>query len=360
MNDTVMTDFKPLFKDLSFTDKPMVIAGPCSAESESQTLETAAALHELGVPIFRAGIWKPRTKPGGFEGVGTKGLKWLQAVKTRYGMKVATEVATPRHIEQALAHEVDLLWIGARTVTNPFAMQAIANALQGVDIPVLVKNPVMPDVNLWIGGLERLYRSGIERLGAIHRGFMSSEKSHYRNEPHWHIPIELRRELPGLPIICDPSHIGGRRDLIEALCQEALALRMDGLIIETHINPECALSDAQQQITPSELGKLLNQLEIGNLNESDATLHGLRIQIDAIDQHILEALARRMSLSKEIGEYKQKQKLTILQPERYRELLDERCENGEALGLNKKLVKALFEAIHEESVRLQLEQLKHK
>lgn len=353
-----MTHFKPLFDTLSLNDEPIIIAGPCSAESEAQVVNTALALHDMGIEIYRAGIWKPRTKPGGFEGVGSKGLAWLKRVQQELNMKVATEVATPRHVEHALAEGIDLLWIGARTVTNPFAMQAIANALKGVDIPVLVKNPVMPDVNLWMGGIERLYMAGVERLGAIHRGFGSSPNSQYRNEPHWNIPIELRRQLPNLPILCDPSHIGGCRDLIEPIAQEAMALQMDGLIVETHCSPQQALSDSQQQITPQALHQILKRLVIGSRCETDITLLELRVQIDAIDQSILEALARRMELSQQIGDYKRSKQMTILQPERYAQLLEERCQEGERIGVSRKLIQTLFEAIHEESVKVQLKQLK--
>ena len=245
-----MKDLQPILLPGMSTDRPLIIAGPCSAETEEQVMATALELSKNGIPVFRAGIWKPRTKPGGFEGVGVEGLPWLQRVKAETGMFVGTEVATAKHIEEALKHGIDILWIGARTSANPFAMQEIADALQGVDVPVLVKNPVNPDIELWIGAMERLYNAGIRKLGAIHRGFSTYDKKIYRNLPQWNIPIELRRRYPNLPIICDPSHIGGKRELIAPLCQQAMDLGFDGLMIESHCNPDKAWSDAAQQLTP--------------------------------------------------------------------------------------------------------------
>ncbi|MBO5975334.1 MAG: chorismate mutase, partial [Paludibacteraceae bacterium] len=281
--------------------RPVVIAGPCSAESEEQTLNTAKQLASKGIKIFRAGIWKPRTKPGGFEGVGEKGLPWLQRVKQETGMRVATEVATAKHVEEVLKHDIDLLWIGARTSANPFAVQEIADSLRGVDIPVLVKNPVNPDLELWIGALERLNNAGIKQLGVIHRGFSSYDKKIYRNLPQWHIPIELRRRLPRLPIICDPSHIGGKRELIAPLCQQAMDLNFDGLMIESHENPDCAWSDAMQQVTPDILSYILNLLVIREGKQTTENLSELRSQIDECDNQLIETLAKRMRISREIG-----------------------------------------------------------
>ena len=352
-------EFEPIFSETSRVGAPRLIAGPCSAESEEQVMQTASELSALGIDYYRAGLWKPRTKPGGFEGVGSKGLAWLRQVKAEYGIPVGTEVATPRHVELALKGGMDMLWIGARTVTNPFAMEALAQELAGTDIPILVKNPVNPDIELWVGGIERLYRSGVRKLGAIHRGFSSYKSSNYRNIPYWNIAIELRRRLPGLPIICDPSHIGGKQELIAPISKEAMELQMDGLIIETHCCPECALSDSQQQITPAQLHILIEQLDLKRNHTNDVTLRELRLQIDAIDQSLLELLARRMELSVAIGEHKQRQHITVLQPDRYDQLLAERQRWAEELGLTKEFAKGIMEQIHQESVNLQLQLLKN-
>lgn len=266
------------------TQRPIVIAGPCSAETEEQVLETAQGLASRGVKIFRAGIWKPRTKPGGFEGIGAEGLAWLKKVKKETGMLVSTEVATKDHVFEALKAGIDILWIGARTTVNPFAVQEIADALKGVDVPVLIKNPVNPDLELWIGAFERLYGAGIHRLGAIHRGFSSYDKKIYRNLPLWHIPIELRRRIPNLPILCDPSHIGGKRELIAPLCQQAMDLGFDGLIVESHCNPDAAWSDAAQQVTPDVLDYILNLLVIREQHHTTENLNELRRQIDECRQ----------------------------------------------------------------------------
>lgn len=335
--------------------RPLVIAGPCSAESEEQVLETARALAKQGVKVFRAGIWKPRTKPGGFEGVGNIGLEWLQKVKKETGMYVATEVATRNHVEAALAHDIDILWIGARTSVNPFAVQEIADSLEGIDIPVLIKNPVNPDLELWIGAIERIYNAGIKRIGAIHRGFSTYDKKLYRNLPQWNIPIELRRRLPELPLICDPSHIGGKRELIAPISQQAMDLNFDGLIIETHCKPDCALSDKDQQVTPDALEYILNMLVIRHVNQTTESLTILRRQIDQIDESILELLAKRMRVSREIGQFKKENNLSILQTPRYGELLDKRGALAEALDLNSEFVKQIWKEIHEESVRQQLD-----
>lgn len=334
--------------------RPLVIAGPCSAESEEQVMETANELASRGVKMFRAGIWKPRTKPGGFEGMGVEGLAWLKRVKKETGMYVATEVATQQHVFEALKAGIDLLWIGARTTVNPFAVQEIADALKGVDIPVLIKNPVNPDLELWIGAIQRIYGAGIRRIGAIHRGFSSYDKKMYRNTPLWHIPIELRRRLPQLSIICDPSHIGGKRELVAPLCQQAMDLSFDGLIVESHCNPECALSDAAQQITPDVLDYVLNLLVIREGTQTTENLAGLRRQIDEIDENLLELLAKRMRVSREIGVYKKEHNMPILQAPRYSEILEKRSNMGEAMELSPEFVKEILKEIHEESVRQQM------
>lgn len=335
--------------------RPIVIAGPCSAETEQQVMDTATQLAKKGIKIFRAGIWKPRTKPGGFEGVGTIGLPWLQRVQEELGMLVSTEVATPKHVEAALEAGIDVLWVGARTVANPFAMQELADSLRGVDIPVLVKNPVNPDLELWIGGLERINGAGIKRLGVIHRGFSSYDKRIYRNLPMWHIPIELRRRIPSLPIFGDPSHIGGARELIAPLSQQAMDLGFDGLIIESHCTPDAAWSDAKQQVTPDVLDFILDKLVIRNVTQTTESLEALRRQIDEIDNALIEMLAKRMRLSREIGQYKREHGMTVVQTGRYSEILDKRGAQGVLCGMSGDFMKGIFEAIHEESVRQQIE-----
>lgn len=340
--------------------RPLVISGPCSAESEEQVLKTAHELAKTGIKIFRAGIWKPRTKPGGFEGVGAIGLPWLQRVKQETGMYVATEVATKGHVEEALKHGIDIIWIGARTTVNPFAMQEIADALVGVDIPVFIKNPVNPDLELWIGGIERIYNAGIRRIAAIHRGFSTYDKKIYRNQPAWHIPIELRRRLPNLPIICDPSHIGGKRELIAPLSQQAMDLGFDGLIIESHHCPDCAWSDKDQQITPATLDLILNTLVIRNTNQSTENLNLLRRQIDELDNQLLELLAKRMRVSGEIAQYKKENNMPVLQTGRYDEILTARIKQGVEMGMSPDFIQVILEAIHEESVRKQVELINQK
>ncbi len=337
------------------TRRPMVIAGPCSAESEEQVMDTARQLAAYGVKIFRAGIWKPRTKPGGFEGIGEKGLPWMQRVHDELGMLTATEVATPYHVEAALKAGIDVLWVGARTMANPFAVQELADALQGVDVPVLAKNPVNPDLELWIGGLQRLNQAGVTRLGVIHRGFSTYEKRLYRNLPMWHIPIELRRRIPALPIFGDPSHIGGRRELIAPLAQQAMDLGFDGLIIESHCNPDAAWSDAKQQVTPDVLDFILDKLVIRDTTVTTESLEALRRQIDGIDNSLLELLAKRMRVSREIGVYKKEHNMTVVQTRRYGEILTKRGAQGVLCGMSGEFVKSVFEAIHEESVRQQVE-----
>ncbi len=335
--------------------RPLVIAGPCSAESEEQVLTTGRDLAASGIKVFRAGIWKPRTKPGGFEGVGMIGLPWLQKLKAETGMYTSVEVATKAHVEAALAFGVDILWIGARTTANPFAMQEIADTLQGHDVPVLIKNPVNPDVELWVGGIERIYRAGIHRLGVIHRGFSSADKSIYRNVPNWHIAIELRRRFPNLPIIADPSHMGGRRDLIQPLSQQAMDLGFDGLIIESHCNPDEAWSDAKQQVTPERLEEILRALVIRDTAKTTEDLADLRLQIDEIDEKILEILAKRMRISCEVAQYKKENGISVLQAQRYDEILTKRSQEGAQLGMGVDFIKDVFEAIHTESVRRQME-----
>ncbi|MDR0995897.1 MAG: bifunctional 3-deoxy-7-phosphoheptulonate synthase/chorismate mutase type II [Tannerella sp.] len=346
--------FEPLDLPGVSLERPVVITGPCSAETEEQVMDTARSIASKGIKIFRAGIWKPRTKPGGFEGVGTRGLPWLKRVKKETGMYVATEVATREHVFEALKAGIDILWIGARTTVNPFAVQEIADALHGTNIPVLVKNPVNPDLELWIGALERLYNAGLRRLGAIHRGFSSYDKKIYRNQPLWHIPIELRRRLPRLPIFCDPSHIGGKRELIAPLSQQAMDLSFDGLIIESHCDPDSALSDKDQQITPDVLDYVLHLLVIRNEVQTTENLAELRRQIDGIDEQMLELLAKRMRVSREIGVYKKEHNMPILQTPRYDEILENRSAMGEEMDLSTDFVKKMLEAVHEESVRQQM------
>jgi len=334
--------------------RPVVISGPCSAETEEQVLECAKGLSARGIKIFRAGIWKPRTKPGGFEGVGSVGLEWLKRVKQETGMYISTEVATKDHVNEALKAGVDLIWIGARTTVNPFAVQEIADVLKGVDIPVLIKNPVNPDLELWIGAIERIYGAGIRRIGVIHRGFSSYDKKMYRNLPLWHIPIELRRRIPELPIFCDPSHIGGKRELVAPLSQQAMDLSFDGLMIESHCNPDEAWSDASQQISPDVLDYVLNLLVIREANQTTENLSELRRQIDQIDEQLLELLAKRMRISREIGVYKKEHNMPILQSPRYSEILEKRSNMGESMELNTDFVKEILKEIHEESVRQQM------
>lgn len=334
--------------------RPIVIAGPCSAETEEQVMSTARMLADKGCHIFRAGVWKPRTKPGGFEGNGEKALPWLKEVKEETGMMISTEVATPDHVELAMRYDMDVLWVGARTSANPFAMQALADSMQGLQIPVLVKNPVNPDLELWIGGLLRLNQAGIKRLGVIHRGFSSYDKKIYRNLPMWQIPIELRRRIPGLPIICDPSHIGGRRDLIAPLCQQAMDLGFDGLIVESHCNPKEAWSDAKQQVTPDILDYILSLLVIRDDTFTTEDIRSLRAQIDELDNSLMELLAKRFRLCREIGTFKKEHNMTILQTRRYNEILEKRGTQAGLCGMNPKFAAHIFELIHEESVRQQL------
>ena len=336
--------------------RPIVIAGPCSAETEEQVLATARELSAIGIKIFRAGIWKPRTRPNAFEGVGSEGLRWLRLVKEETGMLTSTEVANVKHVYEALKNGIDILWIGARTTANPFAVQDIADSLRGVDIPILVKNPVNPDAELWIGAFERLNHSGITKLGAIHRGFSIYDKTLFRNDPQWQIPIELRRRIPELPIITDPSHICGNRELIFDVSQKAMDLNFDGLIIETHINPDKALSDARQQITPESLNDILKRLilrEPGTDFEVELSLAELREQIDKLDDKLIGILEKRMKVVEEIGRHKKESNLTILQTKRWDDLLNKRVSLGTRKGLSEEFIQKIFRAIHQESINHQ-------
>lgn len=348
-------NLEPLRLPSDNNERPLVIAGPCSAETEEQVMTTARQLEDKGCRMFRAGVWKPRTKPGGFEGLGETALPWLQNVKKSTGMLVATEVATPEHVELALKYGIDILWIGARTSANPFAMQALADSLKGVDVPVLVKNPVNPDLELWIGALERINQAGVTRLAAIHRGFSSYDKKIYRNLPMWQIPIELRRRFPSLPIMCDPSHIGGSRELVAPLCQQAMDLGFDGLIVESHCSPDSAWSDAKQQVTPDVLDYILSILVIRDEKVTTEGIHVLRKQIDELDNQLIELLAKRMRVCREIGQYKKEHNMTVLQTSRYNEILDKRGAQGALCGMSADFIRSVFEEVHEESVRQQME-----
>lgn len=351
-----MIDIKPLFDDPKLMKEPIIIAGPCSAESEQQVLDTARQLAAGGVKIFRAGIWKPRTMPGCFEGVGLAGLPWLRKVKEETGMLVGTEVASRAHIVSAVAAGVDILWIGARTSASPFAMQEIADALQelGCDIPVLVKNPVNPDLDLWIGAVTRIYNAGIRRIGVIHRGFSSYGKHVYRNQPMWAIPFEFARRFPNIKVICDPSHITGAHDLVAPLSKHALSMGFDGLIIESHCNPKCALSDAKQQLLPEELCALMTELTAKEKPVGTPELDSMRGEIDQVDNELLDLLAKRMEISKRIGEYKKAHNMMVVQLGRHDSIMKNRAEVGETLGLPKPFVAKIMSAIHEESVKRQL------
>lgn len=333
---------------------PLVIAGPCSAETEEQVLKIAHELKNSDVSIFRAGIWKPRTRPGGFEGVGEIGLKWLQKAKAETGLLMATEVATAAHVKLALEHNIDVLWIGARTTVNPFAVQEIADALQGTDKIVLLKNPVNPDLSLWIGGLERLYNANIKKLGVIHRGFSTYEKTKYRNNPEWQIAIDLQNRFPDLPLICDPSHITGKRDMIQEVSQQALDLNYDGLIIETHIDPDNAWSDATQQVTPATLKQMFVDLRVRKVTDDESEYNQkmakLRMQIDEFDEKLLEILGNRMKVADKIGLLKKEKNVAILQNQRWNEILGKMILEGQEKGLSNEFVMLLFKAIHQESI----------
>ena len=339
----------------SDSKRPFVIAGPCSAETEEQVMETAKELAIKGCHMFRAGVWKPRTKPGGFEGHGEPALAWMAEVKKETGMLIGTEVATPEHVELAMKYGLDMLWIGARTSANPFAMQQLADAMKGLEVPVLVKNPVNPDLELWIGAMERINQAGVKKMAAIHRGFSSFDKSMYRNVPMWQIPIELRLRIPNLPIVCDPSHMGGKRELIAPLSQQALDLGFDGLMIESHCDPDKAWSDAKQQVTPEVCDYIVGMLVARDNTFTTENIKLLRQQIDNIDNELVELLAKRMRVCREIGQYKKEHNIQVLQTGRYNEILDKRGVQGSLTGMSSDFIKQVFEHIHEESVRQQLE-----
>lgn len=341
-------------------NKPFLIAGPCSAETREQVLKTAEGMKDLPLQLFRAGVWKPRTRPGSFEGKGKEALEWLQEVKKQFGFKITIEVAEAEHVELALQHGIDSVWIGARTTVNPFQVQHIADALKGVDIPVMVKNPVNPDVDLWQGGIERIMTAGIKDVAAIHRGFSTYKtNSGFRNQPNWIIPVELRRRIPGLPIFCDPSHITGKASMVAQVAQKAMNIGFDGLMIETHIQPKEAWTDAAQQITPTELDALLKNLIIRKESAPDGTglleLEYLRQTADNIDAEIIELLARRMEISGQMGVIKRQNNITAYQPERWREILESRCLQGSRQSLDEQYIAALWQIIHDESIKKQLE-----
>ncbi|MFC1884758.1 chorismate mutase [Thermodesulfobacteriota bacterium] len=339
-------------------ERPLLLAGPCSAESEEQVMNTAREIKALGIHIFRAGIWKPRTRPNAFEGVGKEGLPWLKRVKEELGMYTAIEVANVKHVYEALKHGIDIIWLGTRTTANPFAVQEIAESLQGVDIPVMVKNPINPDVELWIGAIERLNHAGICKLAAVHRGFSAYSKTLYRNNPEWEIPIELKRLIPDLPVITDPSHICGSRDLIFEVSQKAMDLEFTGLMIETHCKPDQALSDAQQQLTPDQLKKMLSRLVLRKPDIQNqlvlSSIEELRNQIDNYDDKLMEILDLRMEVAKKIGKYKKQNNITILQTSRWDEVLRSRIEEARRKGLGEEFIIKVFRAIHEESINHQV------
>ncbi len=349
-------NFQPLLKDKP-ANKPLIIAGPCSAETEEQVLATARALAGQGVDLFRSGIWKPRTRPGAFEGIGTEGLSWLRRVKAETGLKVTTEVANTQHVFEALKHQIDVLWLGARTTVNPFSVQEVADALKGVDIPVLIKNPINPDFKLWVGAIERIYKAGITRIGLIHRGFSYHGDTKYRNVPRWQIAIDLKREFPDLPIICDNSHICGRRDTLQAVAQKALDLNFDGYMTEVHPDPDQAWSDAAQQITPQRFlemkGQLIFRQPTTDNMEFLENLEHLRHEIDELDEELLNLLGTRMRLSERIGEYKHRNNIAILQTSRWNEILERAVLRGQAKGLSEEFVTVFLKAVHQESINHQ-------
>lgn len=355
---------KELKSWLTIDNQPLIISGPCSAESEEQLLSTAGQLAQIkAVKLFRAGVWKPRTRPNMFEGHGERALKWLQNVNRETGLKTTIEVANPKHVELALKYQIDVLWLGARTVVNPFSVQEIADSLRGVDIPVMIKNPLNPDLSLWIGAFERLNDSGITKLAAIHRGFDFFKKSAFRNAPMWEIPIELKRLYPHLPVFTDPSHISGKRSLLAEIAQKALDLEMDGLMIESHYNPETALTDAKQQITPNALNKLIENLIIREKKGDiafESRLEEFRTEIDRLDAEMIGILARRMEIIDAIGQYKKENNITILQLKRWSNILIERLENGTNLGLEPDFLIKILELVHKESIARQTRIFKGK
>jgi len=351
----------PTMKEVTqkaWNKRPLIISGPCSAETEEQVLATATGLAATGkVDVMRAGIWKPRTRPGSFEGIGTKGLPWLQAAKKITGLPVAVEVATAKQVEDALHFDVDILWLGARTTVNPFSVQEIADALRGVDVPVLIKNPINPDLELWIGAVERVAKAGIKQIGLIHRGFSSYGNTEYRNAPMWHLAIEMKRRYPELMIINDPSHICGRRDILQEVAQKAIDLDFDGLIIESHVDPDHAWSDAKQQITPERLGEMLGNIrwrkEDVASEEYHAALEKLRQQINQLDDELMQILGQRIKVAEKIGQYKKDNNITILQTNRWNEILERAFAKGDKLGLSKEFITKYFDAVHMESINHQ-------
>ena len=349
-------ELKTWLDDLGL-DHPLVVAGPCSAETEDQVLKIAHELKDSDVSYFRAGIWKPRTRPGNFEGVGALGLKWLQKVKAETGMKTATEVANAAHVKLALEHDIDLLWIGARSTVSPFIVQEIADALEVTDKIVLVKNPVNPDLALWLGGIERLYSANIKNLGVIHRGFSTYEKTRYRNNPEWQIAIELQNRFPDLPLICDPSHITGKRDMIFEVSQTALDLNFNGLMIESHVDPDNAWSDAAQQVTPNTLIQMMEDLKIRKETDTEAeyrnSLNTLRTQIDVIDHQLIDILGKRMKIADAIGALKKDKNVAVLQSKRWNEILGKMILEGEQNKLSEEFILRVFKAIHQESINHQ-------
>ena len=346
---------------IPFNKKPWMIAGPCSAESQEQLLATAMAI-QSDADLFRAGVWKPRTRPNSFEGVGQQALEWLQVVKQETDLRIATEVANAQHVEKCLHAEIDVLWLGARTTVNPFYVQEIAEALKGVNIPVLVKNPLHPEISLWIGALERLNKVGVDQLAAIHRGFFTLEQSAFRNEPKWEIPISLKKKCPELPIICDPSHISGNTAMIQEVSQIALDLNMDGLMVETHVSPQTALSDADQQITPSQLTNLISSLVLRDTSAEDKNfnirLKKIRESIDKVDMKLIKVIGERTKLVQEIGRFKKENSVTILQIERWFEILKTRQEMGVSCDLENQMISELFELIHKHSILTQTDIMK--
>ena len=357
---TEKLDINPIKEWLPHINNPLLVSGPCSLESEEQALDTAKLLaKDHRVFVYRGGVWKPRTRPGTFEGVGSIGLKWLQKVKEETGLPVGTEVANAQHTEEALKAGLDVLWIGARSTASPFVVQEIADVVKGSNAVVMIKNPVNPDVQLWMGAVERIHQAGIKNIVAIHRGFTPFRETQYRNYPNWKTVFELRRLLPNLPIICDPSHIAGKREYLYEIAQKAFDMGMDGLMIESHRDPSCALSDAAQQLTPADLGKLLDKLVIRNENANnpdfESRLDVLRNRIDALDSELLEIMASRVSTVKQIGQYKKENNVTALQINRWSQLMDSRVDLGKKLDLNETFVKILFQLIHEDSVRMQTE-----
>lgn len=338
--------------------RPLIISGPCSAETEAQVLETAQRLAKTGqVDVLRAGIWKPRTRPGSFEGVGAKGLPWLQQAKKLTGLPTAVEVATGKQVEDALTFEVDILWIGARTTVNPFSVQEVADALRGSDVPVLIKNPINPDLELWTGAVERVAKAGVKQVGLIHRGFSSYGNTEYRNAPMWHLAIEMKRRNPELMIINDPSHICGRRDILLDVAQKAIDLDFDGLMIESHIDPDKAWSDAKQQVTPEKLGEMLSEIiwrkEDVNSEEFHAALEKLRQQINHLDDELMQILGQRMKVAEKIGDYKKNNNITILQTNRWNQILERAYQRGDKLGLSREFITRYFDAVHMESINHQ-------